>query len=100
MISLLNFLYGFLKISYHMTLFVTFIFRNTFKNIYERISKQYSYSLGVSKQLPLDVVTMSTETIPAVSDMIEWLNDAEILLHHQYPLLEKTSNMYIFSGFL
>ena len=79
-----------------MTLLATFIFRNTFQNIYERISKQYSYSLGVSKHLPLDIVTTTTEMIPAVSDMIEWLNDAETLLHHQYPLLVKPSYMYIF----
>lgn len=59
---------------------------NTFQNIYERISKQYSYSLGFSKHLPLDIVTTTTEMIPAVSDMIEWLNDAETLLHHQYCL--------------
>lgn len=57
---------------------------NTLKECCDRISKQYDYSSTISKGLPLDLVTMTTETLPAFADMVEWLNDIDIMLHHQY----------------
>lgn len=63
-----------------------FIFsRNNLKECSDRISKQYRYSLEAVRALPLEEVSIATETFPSLSDLVEWLNDIDVNMYQQYP---------------
>lgn len=57
---------------------------NNLKECSDRISKQYSYSSGIVKALPLEEISVAMETIPSLSNLVEWLNDIDIHLFQQY----------------